>query len=78
MHSDQESNSQDIFLGLMSGTSIDSVDAVAVTFGRNELSVLGSITYEIPDSLRHDILALSKPGNDSVNLAANTPAPPVN
>ncbi len=72
MHSDKGSNSQNIFLGLMSGTSIDSVDAVAVTFGRNKLSVLGSITYDIPDPLRHDILNLSKPGNDSVNLAAMT------
>ena len=72
MHSDRDSSSPDIFLGLMSGTSIDSVDAVAVTFERNKLSVLGSITYEIPDSLRHDILALSKPGNDSVNLVAKT------
>ena len=72
MHSDRDSSSPDIFLGLMSGTSIDSVDAVAVTFKRNKLSVLGSITYEIPDSLRHDILALSKPGNDSVNLVAKT------
>jgi len=72
MHSDTGANSQNMFIGLMSGTSIDSVDAVAVTFGRNKLSVLGSITYDIPDPLRHDILNLSKPGNDSVSLAART------
>mgnify|MGYP005675977969 FL=1 len=67
-------NNPNIYLGLMSGTSIDSVDAVAVTFLDDEVLLIGSLNYEIPDSLRKDILDLSTPGIDNVKLAAETDA----
>jgi anhydro-N-acetylmuramic acid kinase len=72
MHFKKDSGEQGIYIGLMSGTSVDSVDAVAVTFGDKTLSIIGTRTCEIPASLRQNILDLSIPGKDSIHLAGET------
>ena len=63
-------NEPDIYIGIMSGTSIDSVDAVAVTFGDGEISVMGSHSESIPAQLKLDILCLCQSGTDSIALYA--------
>ena len=55
-----------LYLGLMSGTSIDSIDAAAVSFDQGQLKLLGTYTHPISDALRLNILNLSQPGLDSV------------
>lgn len=62
----------DIYIGLMSGTSIDSVDAVAVRFSGGKITVLGSHSEAISPQLKLDILSLCQPGSDTVALYAET------
>jgi len=61
-----------IYIGLMSGTSIDSVDAAAVDFTDGQLKLIGSHSHPIPEPLRKDILNLCLPGRDTVQLYAET------
>lgn len=56
-----------LYLGLMSGTSIDSVDAVLADFCTTPPKVLGHLETEISAQLRKEILALSAPGSDHVD-----------
>ena len=62
----------DIYIGLMSGTSIDSVDAAAVSFGQDNLRLLGTHSHDIPATLKKAILGLSEPGIDDVLLYSQT------
>lgn len=48
-----------LFIGLMSGTSLDGVDAVLLRF-EPELSVEFARTYDLPDALVKNLLALSQ------------------
>ena len=55
-------------IGLMSGTSIDAVDAVIVAFGDRRPRILASYSKPVPDSLRKDVLTLCLPGEDHIDL----------
>ena len=50
----------DIYLGLMSGTSVDGVDAVIVDFGGSLPVVLHSLTESYPESISARIRALTR------------------
>lgn len=43
---------QDLYLGLISGTSMDGIDAVAARFGASGVELLAHATTEYPDALR--------------------------
>ena len=62
----------DIYIGLMSGTSIDSIDAAAMTFTEGQLELLGTHSQAIPESLKEQIIDLCQPGKDSVQLLCET------
>jgi len=47
----------DIYVGLMSGTSMDGIDAVAVSFGDSSVEILGTYTEQYPDKLRDQLIA---------------------
>ena len=64
--------STQLYLGLMSGTSIDSVDVVAVEFIQHTPHLLGTHSHPISEKLKQQILDLCLPGNDSVQLYAET------
>lgn len=66
--------SANIYIGLMSGTSIDSVDAVAVVFHPDRLQLLGNHSHVIPERLRRSILMLSQARGDTVQLYGETDA----
>jgi anhydro-N-acetylmuramic acid kinase len=62
----------EIYLGLMSGTSIDSIDAAAMTFTGGELQLLGTHAQPIPAQLKEQILDLCQPAKDNVQLLCET------
>jgi anhydro-N-acetylmuramic acid kinase len=45
----------DIYVGLISGTSMDAIDAVAVRFGKQAVSICGQLALPYCDDLRSDI-----------------------
>ncbi len=61
-----------IYIGLMSGTSIDSIDAAALSFDSQQFSLIGCHSHSIPGDLKRAIYSLCQPGDDSVELLAET------
>lgn len=66
---------QGLYIGLMSGTSVDGVDGVLVRLGESQAPrVLASASLPMPENLRRELLALNVSGNDELArgaLAAN-------
>ncbi|WIO74505.1 anhydro-N-acetylmuramic acid kinase [Porticoccaceae bacterium LTM1] len=56
-----------LFIGLMSGTSIDAIDAVLVDFGTPTPRIRHHTELPIPDSVRSEILTLTQPGDDHID-----------
>ena len=60
-----------IYVGLMSGTSLDAVDAVVLRMhGPGQGKVVGGASLDIPPALRAELLALNTPGHDELGRAA--------
>ena len=62
-----------LFIGLMSGTSMDSIDTLLAEFSDDTpAKVLAWHSHEIPNSIRQDLIRLSEPGGDTVDLLGQT------
>jgi anhydro-N-acetylmuramic acid kinase len=59
-----------LYLGLMSGTSLDGVDGVLADFGGAGCQVLGHEFIPFPPALRAELLALNRSGPDELHRAA--------
>jgi anhydro-N-acetylmuramic acid kinase len=63
-----------LYIGLMSGTSVDAVDGVLVEFQSDapsaQLKTLAFASKAIPDELRRTLLDLQQPGHDELARAA--------
>jgi anhydro-N-acetylmuramic acid kinase len=57
-----------LYIGLMSGTSLDGVDGVL--FDANALAVTGHVHAPFPQALRDELLALNAPGDNELHRAA--------
>ena len=58
------------YIGLMSGTSLDGVDAVLVDFSGDAMRVVGHVSCPFPDPLREAFLALNQSGENELHRAA--------
>jgi anhydro-N-acetylmuramic acid kinase len=59
----------DLFIGLMSGTSMDGVDGVLAEFGGAAPRVLRDASAPLPPALREELMALNTPGQDELHRA---------
>jgi anhydro-N-acetylmuramic acid kinase len=62
----------DLFIGLMSGTSMDAVDAVLAQIDGGTLKLKHAISHPMPEAIKGQLLALSNAQDDSVDLLART------
>ena len=59
------------FIGLMSGTSVDAVDAVLIEIDRSSsLSTIARASLDFPLALRRQIQSLQHPGSDELERSA--------
>ncbi|MEH6649154.1 MAG: anhydro-N-acetylmuramic acid kinase [Motiliproteus sp.] len=55
------------YIGLMSGTSLDGVDAVIVDLSSKPLKLIASNTRPLPIALRQALLTLTQPGDNEID-----------
>jgi len=55
-----------LYIGLMSGTSLDGVDGVLMQFGQHAQRLLGHHHLAFPASTKHELLSLNSPGLDEI------------
>jgi len=58
---------RDLYIGLMSGTSMDAVDGVLVAFDTTTPALLASHSTPMPIALKNELITLSMPGFDEIN-----------
>lgn len=57
----------DFFIGLMSGTSMDAIDAALVDFSKPPLQLIATHSEPIPHELKEELIAICHPGMNEIN-----------
>jgi len=68
------SNNTYLYIGLMSGTSMDGVDGVLASFTDAGIATVSAAHLPFPDALRNELMALQAAGDNEIHreaLAAN-------
>lgn len=60
---------QNLFIGIMSGTSMDAVDAALVDFQQQSPQIIATHSQPISAELRNDLTHICTPGNNEINRA---------
>ena len=60
----------DLYIGLMSGTSLDGADGVLADFSGGKLQVIAAVSESFSDSFRAELLALNSPTDNELHRAA--------
>ena len=55
-----------LYIGLMSGTSVDAIDSALVNFGGDQIQLIATHQHDIPTSTRDQIASLSHSGTDEI------------
>lgn len=64
-----------LFIGLMSGTSLDAIDAAAVEITDKDIQLIKAISYPIPAEIRQQLLSLMQAnGEDTIDLLGEVDA----
>ncbi|VAX07839.1 Anhydro-N-acetylmuramic acid kinase [hydrothermal vent metagenome] len=63
---------KEIYLGLISGTSMDSIDTALVSFADNGPELIATHTHPWPDDLRQQLQDLTTPGENEINRLGQT------
>lgn len=58
---------RELYIGLMSGTSMDAVDAALVDLSGNTVKLLASYSTPLPEELRNNLTTLCMPGANEIN-----------
>ncbi|EKF75319.1 anhydro-N-acetylmuramic acid kinase [Alcanivorax hongdengensis A-11-3] len=58
-----------LFVGLMTGTSVDGIDAVLARIGEHSFELIDTLSAPLTASLREAVLALCQPGDNEIDRA---------
>lgn len=57
----------ELYIGLMSGTSLDSIDAALIDLSQQQYRLIDWLEYPIPAPLRAQLIDLCQPGNNEID-----------